>query len=240
MNKIKFENGSIEIKNQTEEKADMYFYGNIVSEECYRYCEEDQCPENVKKMLDEVKNVKNLDIYINSGGGSVFAGIAIYNMLKRNKAHKKVYVDGLAGSIASVIMMAGDEIIIPANAYLMIHKASTFVYGNADDLIKMATTLETIEEGIMSIYETRLKEGVKIEEIKQMLDEETWMTGKMAAEYFNIEVGEELKAVASVSDLKNYSKVPDNLIMKEMPKTQETTKNNVDSFFHIRKKLLNI
>ena len=240
MNKIKFENGSIEIKNQTEEKADMYFYGNIVSEEWGRCSDEDQCPQNVKKMLDEVKDVKNLDIYINSGGGSVFAGIAIYNMLKRNKAHKKVYVDGLAGSIASVIAMAGDEIIIPTNAYLMIHKASTFAYGNADDMLKMATTLETIEEGILNVYETKLKNGVKIEEIKQMLDEETWMTGKMAAEYFDIEVGEELKAVASVSDLKNYSKVPENLIMKEEPKIQEATKNNVDSFFHIRKKLLNI
>lgn len=240
MNKIKFENGSIEIKNQTQEKADMYFYGNIVSEEWGRCSEEDQCPQNVKKMLDEIKDVKNLDIYINSGGGSVFAGIAIYNMLKRNKAHKKVYVDGLAGSIASVIMMAGDEIIIPANAYLMIHKATIFAYGNSDDLLKMATTLETIEEGIMSIYETKLKEGVKLEEIKQMLDEETWMTGKIAAEYFNIEVGEELKAVASVSDLKNYSKVPESLVMKEEPKIQEATKNNVDSFFHIRKKLLNI
>ena len=65
---------------------------------------------------------ENINIHINSGGGSVFGGIAIYNMLRRNNAHKTVYVDGLAASIASVIMMAGDEIVMPKNATVMIHK----------------------------------------------------------------------------------------------------------------------
>ncbi|WP_330594436.1 Clp protease ClpP, partial [Clostridioides difficile] len=63
-----------------------------------------------------------MNIYINSGGGSVFAGMAIYNMLKRHEGFKTVYVDGIAASIASVIALAGDRVVIPQNAYFMIHK----------------------------------------------------------------------------------------------------------------------
>lgn len=68
--------------------------------------------------------MSSINIHINSGGGSVFGGIAIYNMLKRNSAQKTVYIDGIAASIASVIAMAGDRIIVPANATMMIHKPS--------------------------------------------------------------------------------------------------------------------
>ena len=113
------------IKNQTDSSADLFFYGDIVSEtwqsECY---EEDMAPGDVKEFLDQLDGTENINIHINSGGGSVFGGIAIYNMLRHNNAHKTVYVDGLAASIASVIMMAGDEIVMPKNATVMIHKPS--------------------------------------------------------------------------------------------------------------------
>lgn len=261
-NKLKLKNGSIEIKNKTETKAEIYFYGDIVSDEWMRWSESDQCPESVKKLLDDVKDVKDLDIYINSGGGSVFGGMAIYNMLKRNKANKTVYVDGLAGSISSVIAMAGDKVIIPKNAYLMIHKASSLVRGNSEDMRKMANTLDKIEEGILNVYADNLKDGVDIEEIKQLMEEETWFTGEEASKYFNIEVGEEVKAVACASDLTCYNKAPKEL--KEEPesitsklianieidykklaeelknKFDETPENDSESFFELRKKLLNI
>lgn len=117
--------GSMTIKNQTDSSADLFFYGDIVSETWQsEWYEDDMAPGDVKEFLDQLDGTENINIHINSGGGSVFGGIAIYNMLRRNNAHKTVYVDGLAASIASVIMMAGDEIVMPKNATVMIHKPS--------------------------------------------------------------------------------------------------------------------
>ena len=133
--------------------------------------------DDVKNMLGQLDDKSNLNIYVNSGGGSVFAGLAIYNMLKR-KGSKTVYVDGVAASIASVIALAGDRIVIPSNAFLMIHKPWTISAGNANDFRKMAEDLDHIESGILNVYKENLKDGIGIEEIQQLVDAETWLRGK--------------------------------------------------------------
>lgn len=108
----------IKFKNDIDTgKQELYFYGDIVSDEMDKWQDTDTCPQDVQNILKQIDENKPLDIYINSGGGSVFAGLAIYNMLKRNKAQKTVHIDGLAASIASVIAMAGDKIIMPSNAF---------------------------------------------------------------------------------------------------------------------------
>lgn len=190
--------GTMTIKNQTDSSADLFFYGDIVSEtwqsEGY---EDDMAPGDVKEFLNQLDGTENINIHINSGGGSVFGGIAIYNMLRRNNAHKTVYVDGLAASIASVIMMAGDEIVMPKNATVMIHKPSAsyfFATKNADDLRKDAESLDTCQEAIMQTYMTKAK--VDKEEIEQKVNDETWLTGEEAAELFDIKVEEANDAVA--------------------------------------------
>lgn len=86
------ETGKMEIKNATTEKAELYFYGDIVSAEWEKWDDADTCPDDVCSFLKEVEDVKELNIYINSGGGSVFAGMAIYNMLKRFKGDRKSVV----------------------------------------------------------------------------------------------------------------------------------------------------
>lgn len=224
----------MEIKNQVEDAAELYFYGDIVSSEWGKWEDSDTCPEDVRSFLKEIEGVKNLNIYVNSGGGSVFAGLAIYNMLKRNKGNKIVYVDGLAGSIASVIAMAGDRIVIPSNAFLMIHKPWNGVYGNANDFRKMADDLDRIEEGIMNVYAENLKEGVDIEIIREMVNAETWLNGEKTSEYFNVEVTEENKGVACTSDLfETYSKVPKQFKNKKIPKQNEDLKvknNEIENF----------
>ena len=111
--------GYIELKNMTETSADLIVYGGIASEKWY---EDDVTPTGVKELLDSAEG-KDLKIYINSPGGSAFAGVAIYNMLLRHSGKKEVFIDGLAASAASIIAMAGDVINIPKNAYLMIHRA---------------------------------------------------------------------------------------------------------------------
>lgn len=211
--------GTMTIKNQTDSSADLFFYGDIVSEtwqsECY---EEDMAPGDVKEFLDQLDGTENINIHINSGGGSVFGGIAIYNMLRHNNAHKTVYVDGLAASIASVIMMAGDEIVMPKNATVMIHKPSAsyfFTTKNADDLRKDADSLDTCQEAIMQTYMTKAK--VDKEEIEQKVNNETWLTGEEVAELFDVKVEEANDAVACAgsSMFFCYKNVPTSLTAKE-------------------------
>lgn len=211
--------GSMTIKNQTDSSADLFFYGDIVSETWQsEWYEDDMAPGDVKEFLDQLDGTENINIHINSGGGSVFGGIAIYNMLRRNNAHKTVYVDGLAASIASVIMMAGDEIVMPKNATVMIHKPSAsyfFTTKNADDLRKDAESLDTCQEAIMQTYMTKAK--VDKEEIEQKVNNETWLTGEEVAELFDVKVEEANDAVACAgsSMFFCYKNVPTSLTEQE-------------------------
>lgn len=220
----------LQVKNMTETSVDLYFYGDIVSNWSGAWEEVDQYPERVRDFLKEHKG-KDLNIYINSGGGSVFAGMAIYNMLKRHNGYKTVYVEGLAGSIASVIAMVGDRIVIPRNSFLMIHKPLVGVFGNANDLRENADLLDKIESAIIDVYGTKIHEGIDLETIKKMVDEETWLNGEEASKFFNVEVTEENKAVAKIYSeyLENNAKeVPKELKQSEEPVI--LTNYNVDYY----------
>lgn len=213
-NKLR-EVGSIEIKNQTENSADLCFFGDINSEslgEWQKYYPEDKAPQDVKEFLDQLENVSKINVHINSGGGSVFGGIAIYNMLKRFDAEITVYVEGLAASIASVIAMAGDKIIIPANAQMMIHKPSSCAWGNADEMRKEADILDGCQKVILTTYMEHAKEGVTEEQINDLINAETWKNGKEWQEYFDIEVSESSQAAAAASDFYDkYNNLPENI-----------------------------
>ena len=201
--------GKIEIKNELENRADLFFYGDICSSTWGCWEDEDKCPQDVADFLKDLDNNKEINIYINSGGGSVFAGLAIYNQLKRHPANKTVYVDGLAASISSVIALAGDKVIIPKNAQFMIHKPWSWAIGNANDLRKTADSLDSCEQSILNVYEENLKDGVDIETIKQFVNDETWFTGEEAAKYFNIDVEEESELVACNSEyFEKYKNIP--------------------------------
>ena len=217
----------LNIKN-LDEKAELHFYGEIVSDEWEKWSDLDTCPEDVLNYLSEIEDYKKLDIYINSGGGSVFAGLGIYNILKRHKGRKTVYVDGLAGSIASIIAMVGDEIIVPSNSFIMIHKPLCGVFGNANDMREMADTLDRIEEGLINTYKTKLKDNVDIETIKAMVNAETWLTGEEASKYFNITVTEANKMIAKVDTnlLNSYKNVPENLKTKDINMAEDLAIKN--------------
>jgi len=213
-NKLR-EVGSIEIKNQTENSADLCFFGDINSEslgEWQKHYPEDKAPQDVKEFLDQLENVSKINVHINSGGGSVFGGIAIYNMLKRFDAEITVYVEGLAASIASVIAMAGDKIIIPANAQMMIHKPSSCAWGNADEMRKEADILDGCQKVILTTYMEHAKEGVTEEQINDLINAETWKNGEEWQEYFDIEVSESSQAAAAASDFYDkYNNLPENI-----------------------------
>ncbi|MDU3722798.1 MAG: Clp protease ClpP [Clostridium celatum] len=200
----------LEIKNQTENSADLYFYGDIVSSWWGAWDDTDQYPEAVKNFLDGVKG-KDLNIHINSGGGSVFAGITIYNMLKNHSGFKTVYIDGLAASIASVIALAGDKVVMRTGSSLMIHKPMFGIWGmyNSDEFRKMATDLDSIQECIMQVYKENIKDNVDIKTIEEMVNNETWMSSDEAEKYFKIEVETSLQAVACSSEyLEKFCNIP--------------------------------
>ena len=211
--------GSIEIRNETGEAADLYFFGDINSEswgEWQKYYPEDRAPKDVQDFLDQLDGVQKINVHINSGGGSVFGGIAIYNILKRHSAEITVYVEGLAASIASVIAMAGDRIIIPENAQMMVHKPSSLAWGNADEMRKEADVLDGCQKVILNTYMQHVKEGITPEQINVLIDAETWKNGREWQEFFDIEVSEKSNAAACTSEyFCHYRNPPEELEGKQ-------------------------
>lgn len=161
------------VKNAAKKSAEIWIYEEI-GDGWYGGLSASQFVKDLKALgeLDEIT------LRINSPGGSVFDGIAIYNVLKSHKATVRVYVDGLAASIASVIAMSGDQIYMAENSLMMIHNAWGFAVGNAGDMRKVADELEKIDEAIVSTYCKRTRKEEK--EICQLMAAETWMTAKEA------------------------------------------------------------
>lgn len=145
--------------------------------------EEGACQDvdDLQKILNENKNASRIDIYINSSGGDVSEGIAIYNILKRTRAYKRVFIDGFACSIASVIAMVGNSISMPKSSIQMIHNAWTVAMGDSNELRKVADDLETINEVIVEAYMSKFT-GTR-EELKALLDEEKYLTAEQCLEY---------------------------------------------------------
>ena len=183
-------NEFLKFKNSTETSVDMYVTGDILDDSWKGWSwgeDENTYPSDIRNLLKEHCG-KNLNIYINSGGGDVFASVAISNMLSRHDGKTKAVVDGLAASGASVIAFGCDEIEIPENAFLMIHKPSVGVRGDANDLREAADTLDTIQDGITKTYLKKTKEGVEENMITDLINAETWLTGSEAREYFDVKV----------------------------------------------------
>lgn len=132
----------------------------------------------VRELKDVTASVINL--HLNSRGGDVFEGLAIYNALKQHDAEVNVSIEGLAASIASVVAMAGDTIIIAKNAQVMIHEAHAIAMGNAEDMKKMAALLDESSDNIASIYADRA--GGTVASWRRQMKAETWLTGQKAVD----------------------------------------------------------
>jgi len=177
------------MKNRLEFKAenkhiDIKIYGNIGRS---WWDEEEKIENNVTKvsdlerLLNENKNSNTIDIFINSTGGSVFEGVAIYNILKRHKAYKRVFIDGFACSIASVIAMAGNQVIMPKSSLMMIHNAWTIAIGNAKEFRKTADDLDVINELIINAYKTKV--NISDKKLRDLLDEESYLSADECLKY---------------------------------------------------------
>ncbi len=144
-----------------------------------------------RRDLKEMGNIQSLEVHINSPGGSVTEGLAIYNTLKQHHAEVTVYIDGLAASMASVIAMAANRLVMPANALMMIHNPWGWASGEADDMRKQADVLDKMKASMLSAYS---RSGLSDEEITSIMDEETWYTGQEAVDAgFADELGDEIE-----------------------------------------------
>ena len=169
-----------------EDKAVVYLYGDIVDERPTDWFGGEVAgdfiiPKDVREIIDGISE-GNIELHINSYGGSVFASVAIFNFLKASGKNITAYNDGICASGASLILMSGDKIIMPANTMLMIHRASAFGWGNCNDLRSVAETLEKLDNStVLETYKFRFKGSD--EDLMNLIDSESWISAKEALEY---------------------------------------------------------
>nr|WP_255261888.1 head maturation protease, ClpP-related [Bacillus thuringiensis] len=162
-------------KQPESKKAVAYMYG-VVGSGWFG----DINAEKTREMFDNV-DADEIEIHVNSNGGDAFEGIAICNYLRNHKAHVTVFVDGIAASAASLIAMGADKVVMPSNTTMMVHRASTYAYGNADSLEKQAKMLRDVDDALIQSYRNRF--NGEFFELEALLDNETYMTAEKAKSF---------------------------------------------------------
>lgn len=174
----KFEN-----KAGTTDEADLYLYIEIASWGG-GWCA--HSAQSFKNELDSLGEIKTLNVYINCPGGDVFEGNSIYNMLKRKSktCNINMHVDGMAASIAAVVLMSGTHISMPSNAMVMIHKSSAQPYGHAEDLRACAEILDKMDENMKNIFIDRSNGKLDAETVDNWFASgDTWLTAQECLDY---------------------------------------------------------
>ncbi|EJX0512089.1 head maturation protease, ClpP-related [Salmonella enterica] len=215
------------IKNSAGEDdatAEMQLYGYIGEWD-------DISSAEVVKQLKEI-TAKTIVVRINSYGGSVFTAQAILSSLNRHPAHVTVYIDGIAASAATIIAMAGDKIIIPANAMMMIHNPWTFAAGDSEELRSIAEMMDKVRNSILAAY--REKTGLSDEKLIELMDAETWLSADEAVELgFADEMEKPMRLAASLNngvfslngmsfDASRFAHLPDSLAKLTVPDNKQS------------------
>jgi ATP-dependent Clp endopeptidase proteolytic subunit ClpP len=178
------------------------------------YWSEGVTAESVKKALNDAGDVKTIKVRINSPGGDVFEGSAIYSLLVQHKATVEVYVDGLAASAAFTIAMAGDKIHCSEAGMMMLHNAWGMAIGESKDMRQTADLLDKVSGTMRDIYAGKC--GKSADEVQALMDAETWMTAQEAVDMgfaddvIKRDAGDdaEAKALAASFDMKKFAKKP--------------------------------
>ncbi|APH18114.1 head maturation protease, ClpP-related [Clostridium botulinum] len=242
MNKTMF---SIKQQANNPKTLDLYIYDDVESDS-YNWwtgetTESETSANHIKQVLEENVEAEEINIYINSYGGEVKEGLGIYNQLKRHKACKNVYIDGFACSIASVIAMAGDKVIMGSNTLMMIHHASMGCYGNAEELRKAANDVEVIDQASCSSYLAKAGDKLTEEKLTELLDNQTWLNAEQCLQYGLCDemAGKEDETIAKA---KQRFKQSVNLEIKQheksikVPKQYKENKTNAERLMQIFKK----
>lgn len=204
------------MKASGDKTADIYIYDEIG----YWGVTARQFASSMKALGD----LDHINLHIHSPGGDVFDGIAIYNLLNSHSASKTVYIDGLAASMASVIAMVGNPIIMPENAMMMIHKPWGITGGDANDMRDYADLLDKVEAVLIPSYAK--KTGKSSDELALLLGEETWMTAQECLEHgFADQISTAVQAMARINSkrIEEFDAMPNalkNMITKPKATTQ--------------------
>jgi ATP-dependent Clp protease protease subunit len=227
----------LKIRNK-DNIGELCFYGEITDE---KWCDEDTTPKEIRDKIGALSKMEKINMYVNSPGGGVFAGLAIYNMLNKLDIPITAHIEGVAASIMSVIIMAADERVIPENAFIMIHNPMGVAYGDANEMRKEADLLDRAKESIMNVYKTKV--NLSDEKIAKLMDNETWMLGEEAVEYgFANKIDESNKVKACFDgknvvingqtlDLNTYKTFPSNQVYKHNLKVNEQRLNKLKRRF---------
>ena len=200
------------IKNKADDHAEVWIYEQIGED----WFGDGVSAKNFVKDLNALK-AKTIDLHLNSPGGSVFDGHAIFNALKSHPATVTTYIDGLAASIASTIALAGDRVVMAKNALMMIHDPWGVSMGTAEEMRKTADVLDKVKDTIIGVYEDRSRHDR--ERIKRDMSAETWLDATEAADYgFVDEIADEMK-LAACFDLASlpFKHVPQSLTTGDEP-----------------------
>lgn len=165
----------------------LYIYSEVMGDywdwDAWEQVKSETSAEYFAEQLNAYPNAKQIDIYINSLGGSCYEGNGIYAMLNRHPAHKTVYIDGSACSIASVIAMAGDEIIMSRNAVMMIHNAWTSIDGNSTKLRQAADQLDKLNAAARQAYLSKCGDKLDEKALIKLMDNESYLTAAECIAY---------------------------------------------------------
>jgi ATP-dependent Clp protease protease subunit len=188
-------------------EAEILIYGDIGG----GWWDEGITGESITTQIADL-DVDTINVRINSGGGLVFEGLAIYQALARHSSKIIVHIDSIAASIASVIAMAGDEIRISEGANLMIHKPWSGMWGDADAFRKEADVLDQLQAGLINIYEART--GAKRADLEAWVNAETWFLGQAAVDagFADTMVQAKKKKAAASAMLNHFKNTPSNLL----------------------------
>ena len=227
----------LKIKNKSDTSAEIYISGDIVDDAEGDFLSNAwgvengyEWPSKIKQQLDSLKG-KDLTIYINSDGGMVSAGVAMANMIARHDGHTTAIVDGWCCSIATQIFFSADARKMPSNAYLMIHKPTVSVSGDANAMRKAAEILDVLQDGLETTYRKAAREDVADDYIHDLVNVETWFTGEEAAKIFDIDVLDPSDAVACAGKRPlNFFKAPKDLHFsaRDKPSDVDIVDNHVD------------
>lgn len=215
---MKSRNYNIKQIAENQSVLQIYLYGEI--EPSYLniwgdLVESKTSAEYIRKAIEKAETINGIELYINSIGGYVDEGVSIYNLLKRQSVPVTAYIDGMAYSIASVVAMAADKIVMPSNTTMMIHHAIGGCYGNAKEHREFATQLDKISEASTNSYLVHAGNKLTRETLEPLLDAETFLT---AEEAFNIGLCDE---ILDPVDLTESKEIVDDAQQKKNPKAKQ-------------------
>ena len=197
---------------QEESETRTLFLNGTIAEESW--FDDDISPAIFKDELNS--GTGDITVWINSPGGDCIAAAQIYNMLVDYKGKVKVYIDGLAASAASVIAMAGDEVLMSPVSMMMIHNPATMAFGDHQDMKKAIEMLDEVKESIINAYER--KSGLSRDKLSKLMDNETWMNANKAVELGFVDgiIEKESKDEAKPSALLFSSKLVNNALLNKI------------------------